>query len=318
MIASMICIYLLLFLILASLPVSSSFTVSIIESRTGISRSATIYEWDDDNKKAKSSFDQTKILDEDYDEDIYSTITDHLSHDTEKTASLARLAVAFSPPEQRVNLEDINHIHIIEVANDHIEISAVVCDEKDCITLLVPVTFPHECGSSGVVSDSDMTEECVLDNIFELDVEAQEVLRQRRIEKQQETSDQEKELLSALHSNDDIKLPSWWIPPVNADMVEECQKIKRILNQDGFQSQVKSLAIDGLAYCDEGEAFKIQKAAVCNIGPSGFYFRAIATKLMNNEEYTILEIPYNIFNNEEISETSQLRAAVLGAVASVE
>lgn len=76
-------------------------------------------------------------------------------------------------------------IHIIGVRNDHIEISAVACNEADCPTLLIPITFPLNCNVRDDESSYSI-EECVLDNIFELDVEAQNVLRQWQIEKQLE------------------------------------------------------------------------------------------------------------------------------------
>ncbi len=330
MLTMKMCQILLIFLFTTCITLSSSFSVTTTGVYSAadrrIKRHVTIYEWEENSSSSnpESTFDapsdilsenDTKILEEEY-----TTIAEHLTCNKDREASLARLAVAFSPPDRSVKLEDIHRVHIIEVRNDHIEISAVVCDEADCLTLLVPVTFPHDCNVSDDES-SDSMEECVLDNIFELDVEAQEVLRQRQIEKQLEASDQERELLNALYSSDDIHLPSWWKPPVNDDMVEECQKIKGILNQDEFRSQVKALASDGLAFCDDGDLFEIHRAAVCSIGPAGFYFRAIATKKMQsakkNVSYTILEIPNKAFDGE-ISEASELRAAVLGIVASVE
>ena len=329
-------INLFLFFLLTSFSrLSASFIISSRNPASNVQIFATIFEWEDNSISSSSGSNPTysfenetpnKIRNEDY-----TSMAETITQNKDKTASLARLAVAFSPPDQRFNIEDINHIHIIEVTNDHIEISAVICDEADCLTLLVPISFPHDCGGSssniGTTELIDAIEECVLDNIFELDVEAQEVLRQRHIEKHQEASDQQQELLNALYRSDDVQFPSWWIHPIGNDMVEECQKIKGILNQHGFQTQVKALTCNGLVYCDDGKMFEIHKAAVCAVGPAGFYFRAIATKkeeFVKNqlaEEYTILDIPHKIFSSggsRPISDASELRAAVLGAVASVE
>ncbi len=273
---------------------------------------ATIIGYDEESDSYKSTFD-SPILEEDDDTRLtFTSIVDSLEHSMDQKDSLLRLAVAFSPPDQTVRMEDVSQIHIIDVDNDHIEISAVVCDESECVTLLVPVTFPHECG----VYES--TEECVLENIGELDVEAQHVLKKRAVECQ-ETTDEEKELLAALHNDNDIHLPSWWIAPDTSEMSEECQSIKRILNQEDFQMQLQGLANLGLDFCEDGDLFDIQRVTVCSIGPAGFYFRAIAKE---GNSCTILDIPYSAFlNNADdgniITEPSSLRSAVLGAVASI-
>jgi hypothetical protein len=288
---------------------------------------ATIIGWDDESDSYQSTFDSSiDILSEDTNDDDYTSIKDTLSLSAEKQASLARLAVAFAPPDQALNLENINQIQIIEVTNDHIEISAVVCEESECITLLVPVTFPHDCST-----EHNSAEECVLDNIFELDVQAQQVLRQRTVQKAQEGTDKEKELMAELYDTHDVEFPSWWIAPVSNELSEECLSIKKILNQDGFQTQVKALANEGLAFCDDGYLFEIYRAAVCAIGPAGFYFRAIAVKkdeasdsqlsmpLGEDTHCTILDIPYSAFHKDShtLLDPSSLRAAVLGAVTDV-
>jgi hypothetical protein len=291
---------------------------------------ATIIGWDDESDSYISSFDEdtaigTSILSEDDDDDdststqkMYTSIADSLSHNTDKTASLARLAVAFSPPSQAVKLEDITQIQIIEVASDHIELSAVVCDESQCVTLFVPVTFHHDCGSLG---EDESAEECVLDNLFELDEEAQQVIQRREIERKNSMDEVEPEIIAALHEKHDLQYPSWWIHPKDSDMVDECENIKRILNQDNFHSQVQALAREGLVITEDGDLFEIQKAVVSSLGPAGFYFRVIATKKFEDNHYTILDVPFSLNpfgQNPDIEEPSDLRAAVLGAVASVE
>lgn len=312
----------------------SCFTIQTVtpmrrqtSSRHTSNQYATIIGWDDESDSYVSSFDEdttisTGILSENIDSQIYTSIADSLSHNTDKTASLARLAVAFAPPSEAVKLEDITQIQIIEVASDHIELSAVVCDESQCVTLFVPVTFHHDCGSLGA---GESMEECVLDNIFELDEEAQQVIQRRDIERKDSMDEIGQEIIAALHNKNDIQHPSWWIHPKNREMVEECENIKRILNQENFQHQVKALAREGLAYTEDGDLFQIQKAVVSSLGPAGFYFRVVASKKFatqtTDSHFTILDIPFSLNpfgQNPEIEEPSDLRAAILGSVASVE
>lgn len=301
-------------------------TIRQTSSRHISSQHATIIGWDDESDSYISSFDEdasisASLLSEIDDSQLYTSIADSISHNTDQTASLARLAVAFAPPSQAVNLEDITQIQIIEIASDHIELSAVVCDESQCVTLFVPVTFHHDCGSLG--ADETM-EECVLDNIFELDVEAQQVIQRREIELKDSMGEIEEEIVSALYNKNDMRYPLWWIHPKNTEMVEECENIKRILNQENFQHQVKALAREGLAFTEDGDLFEIQKAVVTSLGPAGFYFRVVASKKFASEvdnQFTVMDISFSLNpfgQNPEIEVPSDLRAAVLGAVASVE
>lgn len=300
---------------------------------------ATIFGWDEESDSYKKSFDEDTILSEtdSYSSSsasahqlVYTSIANSLSHNKDKIASLARLAVAFSPPENAMNIDDINHIHIVEITNDHIELSAVVCDQSECITLLVPITFPHDCRSDDNSEDVD-AETCVLDNIYELDQEAQSVLKQREIQHNLyggKNTNLERDLMAELHSKSSIELPSWWITPKSYELAEECQKIKNILNQDAFQGPLVALASEGLAFCgDDGELFVIHRAIVSSLGPAGFYFRAIASRRGGNDDnekqFSVIDIPYSIFlennqaTNNEITDPAILRSQVLGAVASV-
>lgn len=312
-------------------------TNSVKESQ--LHHQATIFGWDEESDSGKKSFDEDNTILSETDiysssspshQLVYTTIANSLSHNRDKIASLARLAVAFSPPENAVSIEDIDHIHIIEVTNDHIELSAVVCDQSECITLLVPVTFPHDCTSSDDSEGVD-AETCVLDNIYELDQEAQRVLKQRQVQHNLyggKNTILESELMAELYSSNSIELPSWWITPNSYELAEECQHIKNILNQDGFQGPLVALATEGLAFCgDDGELFDIHRAVVSSLGPAGFYFRVIATRKDGSgdieKQFSVIDIPYSIFldsngvMNNEITDPSTLRSKVLGAVASI-
>jgi len=280
--------------------------------------SATIIAWDDDSDSYTSSFDEEYLCDTNNGNSYeLETIAEHLSQNGDKMASLARLAAAFSPPGQGVDLKHISKIQITAVESDHIEISAVVCDESECVTLFVPVTFPHDCNNAAM-------EECILDNIGELDVEAQQLLKQREIEANESNSESYKELLNALFRTDDIELPSWWISPDSNEMSEECQLLKRILNQND-ENIIKALATEGLSRSVDGDIFEIRKAVVVAVGHVGLYFRALAVRkdqltphsvLCEESNCTILDIPYAAFNTY-IKDPATLRSSVLGIIASL-
>ncbi len=171
---------------------------------------ATIIGWDDESDSYVTTFDEPSYYDSIFGEQqtppagppaptattfinnnlsstsASTTVTDTLLlHNMDK---IARLAVAFSPPNQPIKLEDINQIHIINVTNRYIEISVVVCDESQCVTLLVPISFRHDCSTScsSSYSCSNSSDQCILDSIFELDIEAQHMIEHQQQQRQQE------------------------------------------------------------------------------------------------------------------------------------
>jgi hypothetical protein len=279
--------------------------------------SATIFSYDEESDSQTSSFDaSSSILDENY-PDATSSVSTLISNDDTKMSSLARLAVAFSPPGQSLDLEQIRDLQIVNVDPSHIEISAVVCDEMQCVTLLVPINFPHSCGSTTGM------EECVLENIDELDEEAQGVIQKRNeIEHYQASSQHalDEDIMSALHaSTENVELPNWWISPeTNRDLVEECQLIRRLLNQEAYMNEVIALASIGLQE-EMMHDVNIAKAIVMAVGPSGLYFRAATTN--QDGTYTILDIPLRLRGpdgSQTLNDPESLRAAVLGAIAMVQ
>merc|ERR1712038_1870856 len=141
---------------------------------------ATIIGWDDESDSYTTTFDEPTYYNSIFNEQTSTStaLADTLLvHNMDK---VARLAVAFSPPSHPIKLEDISQIHIINVTNQHIEISVVVCDESQCVTLLVPISFHHDCSIG--CSQSSSSDQCILDSIFQLDVEAQELIKQRDVE----------------------------------------------------------------------------------------------------------------------------------------
>merc|ERR1712165_280947 len=119
------------------------------------------------------------------------------------------------PSDQSIKMEDITQIQVIQVSSSHIELSAVVCDESQCVTILVPVPFQHDC--TGSCSDSEY--ECVLNNIDDLDDQAKQLLKRKSLGSRSE----ERELLRSLYDSTNLKYPHWWVSPQSPDMFGESQ-----------------------------------------------------------------------------------------------
>ena len=100
-------------------------------------------------------------------------LADRLSHDPDNASTLARIASAFSPPDYIVDLTNINDVRCLHVDNTHLEIEAVVCDNYECSSLLIPVNFPQECNLEYGL------EECVLKNVQDLDKQGNELIQEQ-------------------------------------------------------------------------------------------------------------------------------------------
>jgi len=284
-------------------------------SRSPILTKALIYSWEDeentkeDNNNGLLMWDE-KPIEKGLDLHDAKIIVEHLAKDESRVSSLARLAVAFSPPERRINLKDIEKIEILSVDGDHIEILAAVRHEEACVRLLVPVQFPNSCG--GVID----VEECVLDNIDTLDRDAEHRIEEQLI------ADEIFDLnyyLDDSNLNEVTELPSWWVQPHESSVIQECDTVKELLNDAEFQNEVKALAMRALHSADSENQIIVERAIVTDVGPSGLCFRARARYLDEGDDESenklMLEIPYKFSSNA--IDASALRAAVLGAVAEV-
>jgi len=251
-------------------------------------------------------------------------LAERISLDDEKTCKLARLAVAFSPPEQRLTMKHLDSVHVVCVDEQHIEISAMMCEEE-CVSVLIPLTFPHSCESD----DGDM-EECVLENVDEMDAVAEV-----KISKMSERSEgftegcsqNDYDDMNLCASNKPYDFPTWWVQPNDQqlglnvadsmDLYKECQSIVRLLNEEDFQEDMISLAAKGLydSLGADGCDYQMQKAVVAAVGPVGLCLRAKAKKA-NEKGFSVIEIPIP-FGKEPATDQNRLRALVLGAVAAV-
>ncbi|GAX28923.1 hypothetical protein FisN_20Lh241 [Fistulifera solaris] len=152
----------------------------------------------------------------------------------------------------------------------HLDIEAVLCENEECITLSVPVSFPSPCHAG---SSLDSLSECIYDNINALDFEATRMVEKIRhdmvnVEAYLAEERRYKEL-SRCH---DFELPHWWVNPIG-ELIAECEFLKKLLNEDEFSKDIRGLACRTMSTV-LGEDFDVQQAAVALIGPAGLVIRA--------------------------------------------
>lgn len=250
-----------------------------------------------------------------------------------KVSTLAKLAVAFSPLERRITLSDINAVSLLRIDGDHIEIEAVVCDDDSCVTLFVPVNFPHSC--RGLMDNSE--EECILGNMEELHnvAEGRIIKLQQGLESEKlEFEYPEWQLEARRPTMQEVmeRFPSWWIVTEHTDvqwnskknLIDECDLIKSLLNSGDFDDEIRLLASDGLTFLENGDLYVIEKAVVADVGPAGLCLRARAVlksefnhrNLDSDNKRSIVELCWP-FDGNPATEPTVLRSKVLGAIAAV-
>ena len=230
----------------------------------------------------------------------------------DRVGTLARLAVAFSPPERRIDLDAIDTVQIMCVSESQIEIEAILCESHGCVSLFVPIQFPHDCGPT---ADDSVLEQCVMDNLHYLDMEADNVIssmvKAKKMASETENNDELRELEAQLTSNAAV-YPNWWVgPETSYELVAECDNIKRLLSDDEFQNDVNSLARKGLEALGLGGDYSVRKAVVTAVGPAGLCLRALADF---NGSTVLMDVPLP-FGGEPQRDPQALRAAILGEVA---
>ncbi|CAB9529195.1 expressed unknown protein [Seminavis robusta] len=299
------------FVALTALAVSASAFqgVSVPKSRSSQSLSALIYGWDgqpeEDNSAVTSYLDvgSSSSISNDYGGDpsctpAGTTVAESLSYDRERAGHLARLAVAFSPPERAITLDRVLNVEVICVRDDSIEIQAAICEDHGCVTLHVPVTFPKACFSD----DPHNLEGCVLGNLDQLDVTAG----------------------ALLNKGDECVLderfeafPSWWIPLecIDPGLAGDCETVRQLINEAEFQLDVNALAQDALRRIEAGEEIRVLAAKVAILGTAGICFKVQVQHELNGS-VQVLDVVHPF--DTPTYNVEALRAAVLGAVASAE
>lgn len=279
--------------------------------------SALIYGWDGlaeefdsgvTSKPVYSTFDLVDNTDDCTPEGTF--LAQALSYDTERAGHLARLAVAFSPPERALRLEQLEHVDVICVRNDAVDIQAVICEDGTCITLSVPVKFPRSCTNE---ENWDSKNTCVLRNIDDLDAQAGSVLSQRQDHGDNLNDDND------WGEWDINNLPPWWITPYpGSSLALDCENVRQVLNDAEFQPDVKALAHDTLrsSSMTDSHDYNIVQARIALVGPAGLLFH-VRARSGYADKMVRLEAAYS-FGRNPMNDVESLRAAVLGALASAE
>ena len=241
-------------------------------------------------------------------EQINNVIAKHINQDLNRVGSLSRLAVAFASPDHPLDMSHLDHVDVVAVDGHHIDIEAVVCDRSECASLLVPVTFPHDCIET---DDAANMEACVLENIDELDDQARTTIDQMETEQDE------------LHASV-INYPDWWVSSSHVgspELVTEAKTIKELLNADnGFANDVRNLACMGLGF-NLQQSYLISKAVVADIGPAGFCLKAVTAVASTtdtggggtNPDHHVVDVALP-FGGQPRMDAASLRLAVLSAV----
>eukprot|EP00814_Leptocylindrus_danicus_P000048 CAMPEP_0116025532 /NCGR_PEP_ID=MMETSP0321-20121206/13123_1 /TAXON_ID=163516 /ORGANISM="Leptocylindrus danicus var. danicus, Strain B650" /LENGTH=313 /DNA_ID=CAMNT_0003497781 /DNA_START=91 /DNA_END=1032 /DNA_ORIENTATION=+ len=247
--------------------------------------------------------------------DLRAQIDASLHSDPSRMAQLAKLAVAFSPEQTKLSLRNVEYVTVLAVDADHMELEAVVCEDDGCITVFVPVRFPWSCGD-GV---GGVMEECVLNTVNDLDAQVQ--LSTSDYEPNNDHTNVFRYVDQHVVDVDDIEeqivYPDWWVHAHDA-LWDECDNLRRILNEDNFQNEVKALVYYAHEMLEETARFELKKVKVMAVGPAGLLFRAKAME-ENSDNISgssiLLEVPFSFGGTFTCGD--QLRSAVLGAIAGV-
>jgi hypothetical protein len=217
---------------------------------------------------------------------------------------LARLAAAFCPDGQGIDLVHLTSVSVMEIDEKHLDIQTVICDNMGCVTVQVPIEFPEMCNN---VYD----EECILHQLEELDHIAEGMLQQRQSD--QETDSARNEWLQQLQSQDVDDYPSWWVN--SFWLAEDCIAMRRLLDGPDFAEEVKALTYAALP--PDLSDWIVDHSVIRQVGPAGILMRALILKydfgIENNEAQLInLSLKY-----DSVADSVEgLRQEVLHLVAS--
>ena len=292
-------------------------------SRPESSLSVLIYGWDGDDEEECPTDpifgDESSTALPNMCSPVGLALADSIQTKPDKVGTLARLAVAFSPPERRIELDAIEDVHIMCVNERSIELEAVLCESHGCVSLYVPISFPHDCGPT---ADDDVLENCVLDNLHYLELEADNVLSSmimaKKATEEIQSNDELRDLEQQLYSSPSVtRYPNWWVPPENnKELIAECDHDRRLLNDAEFQNDVLGLARKGLEALGLGGQYTVRKAVVTEVGPAGLCLCCICDFLQaqGSSGSVLMDVPLP-FGGEPRRDPDSLRAAILGEVA---
>lgn len=231
------------------------------------------------------------------------TSADTLERLNHQRASLARVAAAFPPAGHALALNHIEDVRVLDVDHQHMDLHATICEEESCAAVAVPISFPHSC------DNESEWQECVLENLQELDTQAELLLQHAEWEAtnqeyHQRMVDDRNALLDT--SASPILFPSWWTAflPNDHEMEREAQTLQSLLNKAEFAAELRALAT---LWSQQ----PVQEALVCAIGPAGMILRASSSE---RGEAMQVDVSFPLPANSN----DQLRTQVLNALDSVQ
>ena len=195
-------------------------------------------------------------------------------------APLARIASAFAPAAGQAlpHPNKIDSVSVIRLEAARMELAALVCEGGDCVNIAIPVTFPTSCAAAVQPPSQQALEDCILDNIDQLDATATAGIAQREQAEDNYEQLQSEERLRTELQDDSIRpvLPDWWTEPLGEwQLQDECASVKQLLNDDEFQADIYNLAQQQVAALTSiPSGMKVTQAAVALVGTSGALLRA--------------------------------------------
>jgi hypothetical protein len=279
-----------------------------------VMRSALMYKATDENPQDNDQSSSVEYYFQN-DDQRFAALKQFLSQ--ESGARLARLAVAFSPPEQGITLQDIQQVEVISIDEEQIDIQAILCGSDGCVSLSIPVSFPASCFGSEDV------EGCIVSNVGALDVNASDVLMKQKWEGANgEETMAEARLMEFLLRSDNLNTPEWWIYADDQNLASECSVFRDLLNQSDFAVDLQKIAQKVLEMTYSGK-YRVERAVVALVGPAGILLRTAVSdsatdpkETFESSDWSIGELPMAF--SEQAQDAESLRALVLNAMASVQ
>lgn len=241
-------------------------------------------------------------------------VAESLSNDRDRMGSFARLAVAFSPPERGLGIQDIERVEVTCVRDNKIELEAMLCEHTGCVSLSVPIQFPNDCGGEWLDSG------CVIQNLDALENKAESYFISTASSANEQTLDNA-DLEELCLLNENVAYPNWWVPPeCDANLAADCNNIKSLLNEAEFHRDIVTLAQDGLGHHVVGQSgdYIVRRAKVAAVGPAGICLKVAAVQQsLPGRGVQYMDVVYP-FGGTPVKDADALRAVVLGVIAAAE
>lgn len=198
-----------------------------------------------------------------------------------------------------------------------------MCEEDGCVTLAVPVQFPHPCKQQqqqytyGNLADDDVDdddEQCVLDNLQQLDQQAQSALGEWEWKRDHPEEQQAQERVHfELRQAPIESFPEWWTAKqyMHPELLQECDSIGKILNEDDFGPELCYVAKQHLTQQQSYQGVLVQDAALVAVCASGMMLRARVS--LFGHAPSVREVPVR-FASGPLKTVDDLRSAVLATV----